>query len=173
MFPTPPTECRRTLAGAPALRRALLLAALAASGIASAAGVSIEKRLSFGHWSPFGSRWESESPVCVWSEHGEHGERGFRVTASGSLAGGRFALSAGPRAWLDYRVFWYPEGGERPHEEMTAGQPSRLTVTADPLPRCGRHGARALVRVSIDDADLDRAPPGAYQGALVLTLSPL
>ena len=169
MFPPPPPERRHASVGASALRRALLLAALASSTV-SAAGVTIEKRLSFADWSPFGSRWESESPVCVWSEHGE---RGFRVTASGSLVGGRFALSAGPHARLDYRVFWYPEGGERPHEEMTAGQPSRLTVAADPLPRCGRHGARALVRVSIDDADLDRAPPGVYRGELVLTLSPL
>ena len=144
----------------------LLLAAISS---AAGGGIAIENRLFLGEWSPFGSRWESESPVCVWGGDGAS----FRVTAVGSVAGGAFVLDAGPGARLGYRVHWYPDGRDGPREEMTAGVPSRQAVTANETARCRLRGPRSLVRVSIDARELRNSPPGAYDGELVLTLSPL
>lgn len=171
MVPCPSAECRRLLTRNRALFCAVLLvASIAPTAPTLAAGIMIEKRLALGEWSPFGSFWESESPVCVWSESGEDA---FRVTASGSVAGGRFTLGAGPGSTVGYRVFWYPRGRDGGFEELMAGTPSRLTAAADPLARCARDGARAVIRISIAGSDLEKAPPGVYRGELVLTLSPL
>ena len=161
---------RATIARARTLASVLTLSAMLCSS-ASAGGIAILDDLFAGVWSPFGTRWQAEAPVCLWDESGQGS---YHVTASGGSAGDAFRLDAGSGDGVRYRVFWQrrdvPGRGHR--EELFPGVLSSRPVQGSLAPLCGGE-ANARVRVEIDRRDIDRASPGIYADTLTLTLSSL
>ena len=143
---------------------ALVLSALAVRGVAG--GLTIADDLFVGVWSPFGSRWEAESGICVT------GDGAFRVTATSVERGDRFALGNGAGDEVPYVLFFRHRDRPGRGASLSPGIPSKKAVSGHPTADCAG-GANARVRVRIDRRAIDDAPPGIYADTLLLTLSPL
>ena len=143
---------------------ALALSALAVQGLAG--GLTIVDDLFVGVWSPFGSRWEAESSVCVT------GDGSFRVVATSVERGDRFALGNGAGDEVPYALFFRHRDRPGRGASLSPGVPSKKAVSGHPVTGCAG-GANARVRVRVDRRAIDDAPPGIYADTLLLTLSPL
>ena len=148
------------------LRVAAVLIGIALAGSVTAGGISILDDLDVGVWSPFGTRWEAESAVCVT------GDGAFRVTAASLDRPDRFVLDNGVGDEVPYQVFWRNRDAPGRGEGLSPGSPSRKAVSGDARTGCGG-GANARIRIRVDRRAIDRAPPGIYGDTLLLTLSPL
>ena len=167
---TPPALSRASPAGtgAPARirRHALAWLLLAISAQGAAGGLTIIDELFVGIWSPFGSRWEASSSVCI------SGDGPFRVIATSAEREERFALDNGAGDEVPYQTFWRHRDRPGRGQALQPGIPSRKASSGHPAADCGG-GANARVTVRVDRRAIDNAPPGVYDDTLLLTLSPL
>lgn len=134
-----------------------------------AGGIAIKDDLFVGVWSPFGSRWEAEAPVCIW---GDAAGESYRVIATGLSSDTDFELSSDSDERITYRVLWFPRAGRNRRDRLAPGVPSRSSIVADSSPEC-TGGANSSIRVTIPRRQINRAPPGIYDDTLLVILSPL
>jgi|GEM_PF-1934919 len=130
------------------------------------AEIMIRDDLDVGVWSPFGTRWEAESTVCI-SGVGVYG-----VTASSLDRGDRFVLGDDAGNEVAYNVFWRQQNIPGTGIPLLPGIASGTATIGDIRPDCGGE-ANAGVRIRVDDVGIDQAPAGLYSDSLVLTLVPL
>lgn len=121
--------------------------------------------IALGSWSGTGDLAGGDN-VCVWST-----TRRYRITATGSGAGGAFTLSDGGTNTVAYSVQWADSSGATSGSAMTSGtaltgQNSTTTSTT-----CGG-GTNATLLVRILEAALQSAPAAAYTGTLTLVVAP-
>jgi hypothetical protein len=120
--------------------------------------------IALGNWTGAGDMQGTDS-VCVWST-----TRKYRVTATGSGAGGAFTLAAAPST-LAYTVQWRDVAGASSGTAMTAGTPLTGQNTSVTSTTCGG-GTNATVLVRVAESALAAAPAANYLGTLTLVVAP-
>jgi len=131
-------------------------------------GLSVEEDLYLGVWSPYASTWQTEIPICIWSEEGDF----FRITASGLAPGRKFSLTNNLQQTVPYKVFLLDGKRFRRRERLRQNVPSRRIYPSAESRFCHR-GYTARVRVKLNKKQIDRAVPAIYSDTLLLILSPL
>jgi len=134
-----------------------------------ASGIILRNDLFVGVWSPFGTRWEAKTPVCIWSE--QPGES-FRITASGQYPGTGFRLLSDSEDSVGYGVRWFPNTVGRNGTRLRSGLSSSSSIVADSNVECGG-GANSSIRIRVFRKQIERAAPGIYGDTLLVVLSPL
>lgn len=132
-------------------------------------GMSVERALSLGSWSPFASQWEALSTVCAWSADPHEY---YHITASSLAMVGQFALTSDTDEVVSYKVFWRSHQRIVEWEQLKFETPSVVVYKYASSSQCIR-GPRAELRIELDKADIDAAMPGLYSDTLLLTLSAL
>ena len=155
-----------------ALLGAVLLLVLPA-GQADAANrsrISALADVSFGAITTFGADLVRSQSICVYSKSPPLDQ--YRVTASGSGAGGAFELSSGTDM-LPYEVQWSAAAGQSTGMSLLANQPltgQQSTAGADDCSK-GPATTASLV-VILRSAALTLATSGNYTGTLTLLVAP-
>ena len=145
---------------------------ISVQSVLSAGQIELEKDIFLGVWSPFASKWETKTPLCVWTQDTE---TSFRITASGSNSSSVFVLNSGDGAAgeeVRYEVSWRASPGRGRREKLSAGLSSKGTYPYSNDVQCGG-GFNGEITVRLVKKDIDRASPGIYNDALLLMLSPI
>ena len=153
----------------PLTRLIVLLTIASLAGGVWANGASIKDDLFVGVWSPFRSKWETDVPVCVWSEDGNNL---YQVSAGGTVTSTDFRLSNDVNDTIEYRVFWHTGRGFNRRERLQPNILSRKNYRFSDTAQC-IDGPSARIRVRLNRRAVNAAPPGIYNDQLVLTISPL
>lgn len=123
--------------------------------------------VNFGQITNFQSDLRQAQSVCVAAN--SNGER-YSVQASGSGAGGAFALSNGDYN-LPYNVEWSPNAGQSSGVQLSSSTPLTSQVTSERGPRC-KNGPSASLVVVLRASETSKAQQGSYSGSLTLLISP-
>lgn len=123
--------------------------------------------VNFGQISDFQSDLRQAQSVCVAAN--SSGLR-YSVQASGSGAGGAFALSNGVYD-LPYSVEWSAGPGQNSGIALSASSPLTAQRTSERGPRC-KDGPTASLVVVLRASETSRAQQGNYSGSLTLLISP-
>jgi len=162
----------RHLETAVACRWAMFLSltlSLLLCGPVFAGGIILKNDLFVGVWSPFGTRWEAKTPVCIWSE--KPGES-FRITASGQYPGTGFRLLSDSEDTVGYGVLWYPNTANSNGTRLRSGLSSSSSIVADSNVECGG-GANSSIYIRVFRRQIESAAPGVYGDTLLVVLSPV
>ena len=117
---------------------------------------------NFGTWSGSGNLTATDQ-VCVWEDSGNNR---YRVTATGTGAGGAFTITGGTTA-LPYQVTWTSSNGTT--QTLTANVQSVQFRASSFVNRCGG-GTNATLRIDIQQSDLLASEAATYTGTLTLLL---
>lgn len=165
-----------------ALRRAVQLfacGAAALSAVSTGAVAANQARISglsdvaFGSISSFTVDSLRSQSLCLYSKSPP--TNNYRITASGSGAGGAFLLSSGSDT-LPYEVEWSDISGQTSGTELVANQPltaQHSSVGGGDPGDCSRGLATtASLVVILRSAALAAATSGTYSGTLTLVVAP-
>lgn len=110
----------------------------------------------------------SSQSICVWA-NGNPSD--YRITATGSGAGGSFALANGSNQ-LAYQVRWNSQSGQANGSLLTPGVPLTGQLTNAQTKTCspGPPTTASLI-VVLPAASLSSATEGSYSGTLTLILA--
>jgi len=128
----------------------------------------LQTTFPFGTWNPDGAGdlVQSDSTVCVWSNHAS---KHYTVTAT--TGSGAFEILSGGNA-IGYAVWWSDESGvstvASSDAELTYGAPD-IFVSDATATNCGG-GNNASIVLAIAEDELSEALPGAYTGDLTVTI---
>jgi hypothetical protein len=123
--------------------------------------------VNFGQVSNFQTDLRQAQSVCVAANSNN---LRYSVQASGSGAGGGFALSNGAYE-LPFSVEWSPSPGQNSGIALSASSPLTAQTTNERGPRC-KDGPTASLVVVLRASETSRAQQGSYSGALTLLISP-
>lgn len=174
-----PARGERQAGGAP--RRLRLAAALGLAAVlwASQARAADEVRISrlsdvaFGSIASFSADYVRAQDLCVYAKSPPGNN--YRITASGSGAGGAFLLAAGS-ATLPFEVQWADTAGQNSGTRLVANQPAvglHSTAGAGDPGDCSKgSGMTASLIVILRSTAVASATSGNYTGALTLLVAP-
>ena len=133
-------------------------------------GTAIIDDFLLGVWSPFMARVQKSVPVCIWNA--DELANTFNVTVNSHNSGNQLHMSNDIGDIIIYRVDWLSGNRFRQPERLSAGIPSRRSYTSADTTRCG-NGPTGMLRITVNPADVNKAPTGIYRDTLLLTVSPL
>ncbi len=163
----------RRLISACALLSSLIALAAAPAEAASTVRISGLSDVAFGSISNFTVDAVSSQSICVYAKSPPNNN--YRVTASGSGAGGAFLLSSGT-ATLPFEVQWSDSPGQSAGTQLLANQPltaqhsSSGTGSVDDCSK-GPASTASLIIV-LRSAAVSAASSGTYSGTLTLLVAP-
>lgn len=161
---------RRSVIGL-ALTAGLTLAGPALAAAPSNVRISGLVNLSFNTIADLTSDASLAEDVCLFSSSATSG---YRVTATGSGAGGAFTLSpvSGSNT-LAYDVEWKGQAGAMSGSSMTANVPLTGQISSATQQQCNSGpAASASLIVTLRAAALSSATTGTYGGSLTLLIAP-
>ena len=123
--------------------------------------------VNFGQITNFQTDLRQAQSICVAAN--SNGSR-YSVQASGSGAGGVFALTNGVYT-MPYTVEWSAAPGQVSGVALSASTPLTAQTTTERGPRC-KDGLTASLVVVLRATELSRAQQGNYSGSLTLLISP-
>lgn len=131
-------------------------------------GVQKLDDVHFGVWSPFVKRWTQRSAVCITGD----GSGGiFKLVATGQTPGQTYALTNDINTRVGYRLFWHTGPKYRQRERLTSGTTTRKVYTYSTAPSCS-DGPTGMLRVLLDQGELEAAVPAVYSDTLLLMVVP-
>ena len=159
--------------GAGPLGSAMCMAAALLAAPAGAASNNVRitnlSDVAFGTIANLSADSVSSQSVCLYANTATSG---YRITASGSSAGGAFALGSGPNV-LDYEVQWSSSPGQSIGTALSPNVTlSGLVSTATQQTCNSGPAASASLIVILRSADLSSAAAGSYSGTLTLLVGP-
>lgn len=158
----------------PWLVLAIGASALIASPASAASGVRISglSDVAFGTITNFAVDSVQSQSVCVYSKSPP--SNNYRITASGSGAGGSFLLSSGSST-LPYELQWSATPGQSVGSQLLANQPltGQQSTASTAVDDCSKGPATtASLIVILRSAALAAASSGTYTGTLTLLVAP-
>lgn len=124
----------------------------------------------FGQYSGSGSLTQTDGDVCIYQTGGTGSN--YRVTASGSGAGGSFQIQSGGDS-VTYEVLWKDsQGTGGTFTNLTANSGANFTGADNASTNCGG-SANAALRVYFSSGNLAGAVPGSYSGTLTISVEPI
>lgn len=162
---------RLTVAGRLGACALLVLASGAAA--ADQARISALSDVAFGTIASFTSDWVRSQSVCLSAKSPPTNL--YRITATGSGAGGSFVLDSGSEK-LSYDVQWADSSGQTagtqlvPNQPLTAQQSS--VGSSDPGDCSKGPATTASLIVILRSSALAAASSGTYSGSLTLLVAP-
>ena len=160
-----------------ALRAALAAAALglvaAPASAADTVRISGLSDVAFGSISSFSTDAVNAQDVCLYAKNPP--QNAYRITASGSGAGGAFTLSSGT-ATLPFEVQWSDRAGQTVGTQLVANQPltaQNSSIGAGSADDCSSGvAATASLILILRSAAVAAASSGDYSGSLTLLVAP-
>lgn len=144
---------------------ALLLAAAPSLGASNKVRITKLSDVAFGTLATLSTDAVSSQSVCLYADTNANG---YNVTATGTGAGGAFALSSGI-ASLSYDVLWSSTPGQSSGTQLAPNVPLTGQVSSATQQTCGNGPATsASLIVVLRAAALSSATAGNYSGTLTL-----
>ena len=162
----------RRLVLACALLTSLVALAAAPAQAASSVRISGLSDVAFGSISNFTVDAVSSQSVCLYSKSPP--ANNYRITASGSGAGGAFLLSSGT-ATLPFEVQWSASAGQSAGTQLLANQPltAQHSSASTSVDDCSKGPAStASLIIVLRSAAVSAASSGTYSGTLTLLVAP-
>jgi hypothetical protein len=132
--------------------------------------ISALSDVSFGLISNFAADSVRSQSVCLYAKSAPLDR--YRITASGSGAGGAFVLSSGSDT-LPYEVEWNDVAGQASGAPLVANQPLTGQQSTAAAGDCSRGPATtASLVLVLRSAALSAASSGTYTGTLTLLVAP-
>ena len=125
--------------------------------------------VAFGTLASLTSDASQTQSVCVYANTATSG---YNVRASGSGAGGAFALSSGTDS-LPFEVQWNSSAGQSAGTQLTANVtlPGQISAATQQTCNAGPAASASLI-VILRSAALSSAAAGSYNGSLTLLIGP-
>lgn len=123
---------------------------------------------SFGTYSGSGDMDQNDN-VCVYTNKASGT---YRVTASGSGAGGAFSVASGADT-LAYGVFFNDVSGTTGEQALTSGSALTGQSGANTTSQTCGGSDNANIHVRFLETNLTAAPAGSYTGTLTIVVEPV
>ena len=148
----------------------ILLLGLPVVALSQQAQITDMDDFSFGQYSGSGSLTQTDGDVCIYQTGGTG--TNYRVTASGTGAGGSFQIQSGGDS-VTYEVLWKDsQGAGGSFTNLTANTGANFSGADNASTNCGG-SANAALRVYFSSGNLAGAVPGSYSGTLTISVEPI